>query len=321
MRSAIAILGLGGVLLAGAAIHRQAIAQNQAVPIPQVTQSPQTFTIKPPPKTTLSQRDRQEFDYIIGLAKAGKLPESSFGELVQAIATEFKGYGYTADLLDQREPEALNISLKQFDCVLFVEAMLGLARTVQDQDYAEATFVNGMEAQRYRDGKLGNYCSRLHYFSEWILENQRQGRLQDLGEVLGGIPLDKSLDFMSVNWRKYPRLVAQSGNRDCIQAMEQQLGQVNLRYVPTDRIHDAYPQLQPGDIVAIATSARGLDVTHTGLVYRRGEGNVGLIHAAPSVGVIVSPDLQRYVERLGGEAMADGRSETIGILVARPTGK
>jgi hypothetical protein len=67
--------------------------------------------------------------------------------------------------------------------------------------------------------------------------------------------------------------------------------------------------LKPGDIVAIATDLPGLDVTHTGFVYRNPDGSVGLIHAAPGSGVKISRDLQTYTERV---------EHAIGILVARP---
>ncbi len=341
MRKTILLSSLGCVLLVGTAIHLQAIAQNQTASVPAIpmanTTAPPLFSVTAQGAMTdepsavanadpgspldpgsrlassqnnLSARDRQEFDYIIQRAQAGRLAKSSFGELVQSIAAEFRGYVYAADSLDQQEPEALRISLKQFDCVLFVEAMLGLARTIAPADYSEATFVHSMAAQRYRQGQMSDYCSRLHYFSEWILENQRQGLVQDLGEELGGVPLAKSLNFMSQNWQKYPRLVNNLTNRTCIQAMEQHLGTVNLRYVPTDRLRQVYDQLHPGDVIAVATRQSGLDVTHTGLVYKSSDHSVGMIHAAPRAGVIVSGDLQSYLERLGGD--------TIGVLVVRP---
>jgi hypothetical protein len=308
MRTTIVITGFGCVLLT-AAIHLQAVAQNQ----PRVT-APNKPTPSPsiaaPSGPKLSTHDRKEFNYILGQAKSGKLPQANFGELVQAIATEFRGYAYEADSLDQTEPETLKISLKKFDCVLFIEAVLGLAQTISTQtDRPEAQFIQTMQSQRYRNGAINGYCSRLHYFSDWILTNQKQGLVRDLGDELGGIPFNQPLNFISQNWQKYPRLKANPANRQCINAMEQQLGTVTLRYVPTDRIHQIYSQLQSGDIVAVATRIPGLDVTHTGLVHRQND-QVGLIHAAPNVGVIVSADLQTYIERLG--------PDVIGIMVARP---
>jgi Protein of unknown function (DUF1460) len=304
MRTAIVIASFGTVFLLSAAVHLSAIAQNQK-PIQNqpIALKPTVVKTQIPELPSLNAGDRREFNYI----QAKKFNSTSLGSLVQAIATEFKGYPYAADLLDQREPEALKISLQKFDCVLFVEAMLGLARTMNQP---EANLVETMQAQRYQNGQMQGYCSRLHYFSAWLSENERQGRIQDLGESLGGIPLGKSLDFMSANWQKYPRLANNPDNRTCIQTMEQQLGPVNRRYVPTDRVRQIYPQLQAGDIVAMVTRIQGLDVTHTGLVYQSAAGEIGLIHAAPNAGVIVSPDLQNYLQQLG--------NEVLGIFVSRP---
>jgi hypothetical protein len=80
-----------------------------------------------------------------------------------------------------------------------------------------------------------------------------------------------------------------------------------IYYIPTDQIQSHYAELQAGDIIAIATSVPGLDVTHTGFVYRSSQG-LGLIHAAPS-GVKISADLQTYVSRV---------EAAIGIIVVRP---
>jgi hypothetical protein len=68
--------------------------------------------------------------------------------------------------------------------------------------------------------------------------------------------------------------------------------------------------MQAGDIVAIATKIKGLDFTHTGLVYRNRDRSIGLIHASPSGAVKISPDLQTYVNQV---------KEQQGIVIARPT--
>ena len=90
--------------------------------------------------------------------------------------------------------------------------------------------------------------------------------------------------------------------------MEATLDGLSLLYIPQDRIREAYDQLQAGDIIATATSVAGLDVSHTGLVHRDGD-DVGFLHASTSGGVMVSPDLQDYVENIDIQ---------IGIVVARP---
>ena len=90
---------------------------------------------------------------------------------------------------------------------------------------------------------------------------------------------------------------------------EAKLDGVTVDYIPTHQIRRLYNQLQPGDIVAVATNIPGLDVTHTGLAYRHPNGNIGLIHASPIGKVTTAPDLETYVGKI---------KNAIGILVARP---
>lgn len=113
---------------------------------------------------------------------------------------------------------------------------------------------------------------------------------------------------MSQHRQSYPHLSDDATYR-CMVEREGKLNGVTTDYIPTNQIRRAYAQLQPGDIVAIATNIPGLDVTHTGLVYRHPNGKIGLIHASPIGQVTVSPDLHRYVSKV---------ENAIGILVARP---
>ncbi len=254
--------------------------------------------------------DATRFQQIMAEATTRSLHNQPMGDIVQAIAVQFLGASYRANLLDQSNRETLVVSLTQFDCVLFIETVLALAHSVALQDYSPPGFTQHLQAQRYRDGKLDGYCSRLHYFSEWLLDNQKRQQVSDMAMELGGIPLNKPLGFMSAHRHLYPRLVSDSSAYDCVRTMEVNLSPLLLRYVPQSQVRQIYSHLQPGDVIAITTDTPGLDVSHTGLAYRNADGSIGLIHAVPDIGVMISPDLQTYVNRLPG---------AIGILVARPT--
>jgi Protein of unknown function (DUF1460) len=249
-----------------------------------------------------------EFAHIMQWAKQRELAERSLPEILQAVSEQFLGATYREHLLDQTDSETIFVSLKEFDCVLFVETVLALARGIAVQDYTYPTFLQNLQAQRYWNGKIDGYCSRLHYFSTWIQDNAKRNTVADMSSRLGGVPFNQPLDFMSRHWQKYPQLLHSPNNRQCIQAMEAKIDPATIRYIPRFQIARLYQKLQPGDIVAMTTDIPGLDATHTGLVYRSANGNIGLIHAAPIVGVKISTDLQTYVDRLGAT----------GILVARP---
>jgi cell wall-associated NlpC family hydrolase len=257
------------------------------------------------PKT----EDGKTFQRIIQYVNTKKLYQRPMGEIVQAIAEQFLGTPYKADLLDQTQEETLVVTLNKFDCVLFVETVLALARGVAVQDYSYQTFVNHIRDQRYRSGQMDGYCSRLHYFADWILDNQKRGTIHNIAQELGGVPLGKTLNFMSTHRQSYPPLANNDANYQCMVETENKLNGVTINYIPTNQIRRVYDQLKPGDIVAIATNLPGLDVTHTGLVYRSPSGNIGFIHASPIGEVAIARDLHRYAGKV---------KNAIGILVARP---
>jgi Protein of unknown function (DUF1460) len=258
---------------------------------------------------TIAPAEAQVFQQIMQGAIASNLAQRPMSQIMQTVAAQFLGAPYVAGLLDQTQQEQLVVTLQEFDCVLFVETVLALARTVRAIDYTESTFVQHLSGQRYRGGTRDGYCSRLHYFADWILDNQAKGIVTDLTAQLGGIPIDKPIDFMSTHRSSYPQLANES-DYQCILAQEARLNQQEIRYIPTEEIYKIYSQLQPGDIVAIATAVPGLDVTHTGLIDQIDpqSGQVSFIHAAPG-GVRIASDLQSYVERV---------EAAIGIMVARP---
>jgi hypothetical protein len=232
-------------------------------------------------------------------------------QILQTVSSKFLGAKYREGLLEKSKSEQLFISLTEFDCVLFVETVLAFSRNLLSTNPSYENFGRNIEIVRYQDGKLDGYCSRLHYFSEWILDNQKRNIVQDLTMELGGTQLKKKLNFMSSNWQKYPRLKNSEADYQCILTMERKLEQETrsqIYYIPSRKISSIYPSLKSGDIIGVVTDIKGLDTTHTGLVYLTGKGT-SLIHASPSGSVKVSPDLQRYVERV---------DRAIGIMVARP---
>jgi hypothetical protein len=258
---------------------------------------------------TLSPQDRAKFNRVLLSAKQQQLASQSFGQIVQTIAQQFLGATYQDGLLNQTPTEQLFLSLQKFDCVLLVETVVALARNVMRQDPAEQTFAQNVETQRYRAGKLEGYCSRLHYFSDWIADNERRGLVKNLTAPLGGVPLPHKLNFMTQHRSSYPQLKSDQEFR-CLQQVEATLAKtIALTYIPTAKIRGIYPKLQSGDVIAVATSVPGLDVTHTGLLERSSQGAVGLIHASPGGVVKRAVDLQTYVSRVDA---------AVGIMVARP---
>ncbi|MDZ4699523.1 MAG: DUF1460 domain-containing protein [Rhodothermales bacterium] len=286
-----------GILAAGCQ-QESAPVTGASLPVVQVA------AIAPPDSATA-----RRFETAMAFARANRLSEKPIGEIMQALGETLVETPYEAGTLDRNEEETLVVGFMGFDCVTFVESMLAMARGIRDEAYNYASFARHLTEQRYRDGQLEGYCSRLHYFSEWIEDNGRRRIVAPLTESLGGIPLEKSLTFMSEHRASYPQLVRSDSLFGELRTIEGRLQSLRLTYIPQERIHEVYERLQAGDIVALATDIEGLDVAHTGLVYAFGDGRIGLLHASTSAGVTVSPDLQSYVEN---------NRRQIGIVVARP---
>ncbi len=228
-------------------------------------------------------------------------------KIVQQVAQQFLGSEYKAGLLDKSPHETLIISLQQFDCLLFIETVLAIANNISQKKYGYQAFSSSVENQRYWNGKMNGYCSRLHYFSDWIEDNKRRGNIENITEQLGGVDTIKKLNFMTTHRSSYPNLVKSDANFKCITSVEASFSD-KFNYIPTKDIRQTYSSLQPGDIVGVATNIAGLDFTHTGFVYRQPDGKIGLIHASPAGKVVIAQDLQTYISKV---------PNAIGIVVSR----
>ncbi len=195
-----------------------------------------------------------------------------------------------------------------------VENVLAIARCIKNDQLSFDAYCRELEKIRYRGGKLDGYRSRLHYFTDWIYDNEKKGIVQDASKELGGIPYPKKIDFMSMHRRSYPKLASDSAYR-AIQAMEAEISHHTHYYIPKDslargaRAHNT--GIHSGDIIAITANQAGLDISHTGIAVRLPDGTIHLLHA-PDVGDsvrITSEPLERYLAK---------HSSHTGIIVARP---
>lgn len=252
---------------------------------------------------------RAHFEDAMTFARQNDLAARPPGEVMQALGRRYLGRPYLVQPLDQTPEERLVCRLDGFDCFTFDEAVIALARTVKEGRYSYDDYRRTTRELRYRDGEM-SYCNRLHYYTEFIHQAEEQGVLRDLTAELGGRRRPGfRYAFMSEHRDAYPQLVANDSLYACIQAVEDRLNRtIEYRYIPQDSIRAVYDQLRAGDLIATATNIDGLDVTHTGLVYKAAD-TTGLLHASTTGEVKISPDLADYVQ---------GVSAQVGIIVARP---
>ena len=252
-----------------------------------------------------------DLDRTIFAEKAAEMKELKPGSeaLITSIGKSFLGTTYVAQTLEINEEEKLVINLREFDCTTYVENVLTLSLMAKRETYDFETFTNLLRNIRYRDGELNGYGSRLHYFTEWIADNTKKGLVKDITADLGGLPVNKEINFMSTHRDLYPMLKDDANYESILQA-ENRMNQHSVYFVPQDQVANIEDRIEDGDIIALATSIKGLDVTHTGYAIRQESGRIHLLHASSSGQVEISKKpLAEYLK---------GVKRNTGIIVARP---
>ncbi len=213
-----------------------------------------------------------------------------FGEL-------FVGTLYDSGTLESPTGEEIcRVDFTGMDCFTFVEATLCLARALKSGKPSYEGFLQQVLWTRYRDGRMGDYSSRLHYTADWLEDNERRGVLRNITRELGGKPLVLSVSYMSSNPQQYPALRARPELIETIADIERRINARQHWYIPRSAVASVIPHLQPGDILAFTTSRRGLDYGHLGLAYPV-EGRMHLLHASQSARkVLIDKPIEQYIE-------------------------
>lgn len=241
-------------------------------------------------------------------ARQEGLDSLPIGELAARIGRTFVGAPYVPGTLEAEGAERLIVNLRTFDCVTFVENSLALARTAKLGGGYD-TFKRELLRIRYRDGKLNGYPSRLHYFSDWIANNEAKGIVRNITRELGGVEDRETIRFMSTNAEKYRQLADTAVLRE-IRETEERVSQSPRYYIPEDRIAPVASRIRNGDVIAATSALEGLDIVHTGLALWVDD-KLHLMHA-PLVGKNVEISELPLAERITGIKTQDG------IMVARP---
>src|SRR5690606_22578837 len=238
------------------------------------------------------------------------LLQNDFGETMVAVGKTFLGIPYVAKTLEIGDKETLVVNLHGLDCTTLIENVMAFSLMLRDGQSDFESFTKNLETIRYKNGALDGYASRLHYFSEWIANNGTKGLLKDITSEIGGVEISKDINFMSTHRDLYPFL-RDSLNYKKIKVSENYLNDISTSVLPLDRIETNEHLIETGDIIALATSIDGLDVTHTGIATREKDGRIHLLHASTDsmkVEVSVLP-LVDYLKKIKKNSR---------IMVARP---
>jgi hypothetical protein len=249
---------------------------------------------------------------LLAQAREGRWSERAIGARVGACGMALRRTPYvdgTLELYDDRE--VCSVDLTGLDCVTFFESALAVARMLRRGGRPPEALLAEISLTRYRDGRVTDYASRLHYMSDWFFDNQAKRVVRVItGDLPGAAPFTKRVGFMTAHPQAYRQLRA---NPEMVAKIARVEADINARatlYLPKEKVAAARALLKTGDIVGITTTIDGLDCSHSGLCYRDEDGVVRLLHASTTKkAVVLDEDLASYLA---------GVSTHTGIMVARP---
>ncbi len=235
-------------------------------------------TISAQPKAHFTPEDLQIFNQYLSYIKPFK--NLSKTEVLEKTATFFLGKPYEAHTLETTAGETLVVNLRAFDCTTFVETVIALSRTASSVIPAFNTYLNELQHIRYRNGEINGYASRLHYTSDWIYENERNGKLKNISVALGGRMEEKTIGFMSAHRESYRQLKEDDATLQAIVVREKEInGRGGFAFLPKANIAITAPLIPHMAMIGFTTDIRGLDVSHTGFAFREGD-RLTFIHAS-----------------------------------------
>ena len=214
---------------------------------------------------------------------------------VAEMGRQFLGTPYKSGTLEG-EDEMLRINLDGMDCTTFIENAMALALTAGEKRSSWRDYAFNLERLRYRGGKMTGYASRLHYISDWALDNSTKGLLREVTDFVGRSDrMVKSLDWITSHRSDYPALT-DSATFAAMKNVESGYHGHRMIYIKSANVGGA--RLEEGDIVALVSKKEGLDVSHVGIITMI-KGKAHLMHASSASGKVTveAKPLADYLRR------------------------
>ena len=238
----------------------------------------------------------------VAAALQPRAAQLSMPELVVEVALQMLETPYLWASLEM-EPEQLLVFLDKTDCILFVELSTCMALTlkgkrivqagdgehfvcrltpsVEDATPSYALLCDNIRNMRYRLGVVDGYASRIHYTSEWLLQNATNGLLREYTAELGS-EMKQEFSYMSMHPKTYYQLSHNACELGKIRLIEEHLNQqAPYYYIPQERLRQAevMDRIHSGDIITFISPRQGLDLAHVAIAYKV-DGAMHFIHAS-----------------------------------------
>ena len=214
------------------------------------------------------------------------------------FARKLLGLPYVAHTLEVNRRERLVVNLRQLDCTTYVENVVALTMCARQKAYTFNAFCDNLRTIRYRGGSVPHYVKRLHYFTDWIEDNTAKGLCR---EVQAPVPpftavQDVNVYYMSTYPEKYKMLKDNPEYVPQIAETEKALNKKSFRYVPKSAVKNTTllrSTIKDGDILALTTTLKGLDIQHVGFAVWHDDG-LHLLNASSLRRKVVEEPLTLY---------------------------
>ncbi|MGD8204610.1 DUF1460 domain-containing protein [Pantoea sp. FN0305] len=174
------------------------------------------------------------------------------GERIADISAAFLGTPYQADTLTGSDnvPEQLVVNFNGVDCFTLLDYVAALSHASSRDD-----FFTQLRLTRYHQGEV-SFVHRKHFFSDWFSLAPLNAR--DITDKLNTptVKITKQLNLKTDGGKYLPGLP---------------ITPRIINYIPANNINKGtLKALQTGDYVGIYSPLAGLDVSHTGIIIKKG---------------------------------------------------
>jgi len=192
-------------------------------------------------------------------------------------ARKFIGKPYTAHTLEGNAKETLVVNTRGLDCTTLVETVAALTICKERKLTTFQDYLRILRDLRYRQGKLTDYTSRLHYFSDWIQDNEKMGYVKEIKGPNPPFSATQHINacYMTQHSSDYQALRLNPDFLPAIREAEQNLTGKMCKYIPKDKVLDTElmrETIHDGDIIAITCDKPGLEIAHLGFAVWKKDG-------------------------------------------------
>lgn len=211
-------------------------------------------------------------------------PLTDPGQKVAGLSAAFLGTPYRANTLigSAEQAEQFVLNLAGVDCFTLLDYVEALRRTSDFERFREA-----LQQIRYRDGQV-SFLSRNHFFSDWgEADSDWQ---QNLTAVVGGDAVRSAAKHLN----KKP-----DGG---LYLPGYPVREREILFIPSEAINsEMLGRLHNGDYLGFYSDLPGLDVSHTGILIRKGD-TAYLRHASSRSATyrVIDEELLPYLKKKRG---------------------